>query len=82
MGYPWLITEQCGASGGFDGSAATGHSITARVWPSRIPLFVNDGEMRCSQVLAAVVNTTVVAGENLTVGSTVWLPAESLAPGR
>jgi hypothetical protein len=33
-------------------------------------------------VLAAVVNTTVVAGENLTVGSTVWLPAESLAPGR
>src|SRR5262245_9918351 len=33
-------------------------------------------------VLAAVVNTTVVADENLTVGSTVWLPAESLAPGR
>ena len=33
-------------------------------------------------VLAAVVNTTVVAGENLTVGSTVWLPAESIAPGR
>ena len=33
-------------------------------------------------VLAAVVNTTVVAGENLTVGSTVWLPAEGLAPGR
>ena len=34
------------------------------------------------RVLAAVVNTTVVAGENLTVGSTVWLPAEGLAPGR
>jgi hypothetical protein len=34
------------------------------------------------KLLAAVVNTTVVAGENLTVGSTVWLPAESLAPGR
>jgi hypothetical protein len=33
-------------------------------------------------VLAAVVNTTVVAGENLTVGSTVWLPAASVAPGR
>ena len=33
-------------------------------------------------MLAAVVNTTVVAGENLTVGSTVWLPAESVAPGR
>jgi hypothetical protein len=33
-------------------------------------------------VLAAVVNTTVVADENLTVGSTVWLLAESLAPGR
>jgi len=32
--------------------------------------------------VAAVVNTTVVAGENLTVGSTVWLPAESVAPGR
>jgi hypothetical protein len=34
------------------------------------------------EVLAAVVNTTVVADENLTVGSTVWLPAESIAPGR
>ena len=34
------------------------------------------------RMLAAVVNTTVVAGENLTVGSTVWLPAESVAPGR
>src|SRR5262249_41720128 len=33
-------------------------------------------------MLAAGVNSTVVAGENLTVGSTVWLPAESLAPGR
>jgi hypothetical protein len=33
-------------------------------------------------VLAAVVKLTVVAGENLTVGSTVWLPAESVAPGR
>ena len=33
-------------------------------------------------VLAAGVNSTLVAGENLTVGSTVWLPAESLAPGR
>jgi hypothetical protein len=33
-------------------------------------------------LLAAVVNTTVVADENLTVGSTVWLPAESIAPGR
>ena len=33
-------------------------------------------------VLTAGVNSTVVAGENLTVGSTVWLPAESLAPGR
>jgi hypothetical protein len=34
------------------------------------------------RVLAAAVNSTVVAGENLTVGSTVWLPAESMAPGR
>ena len=33
-------------------------------------------------VLAAAVKLTVVAGENLTVGSTVWLPAESVAPGR
>ena len=33
-------------------------------------------------VLAAAVKLTVVAGENLTVGSTVWLPAESMAPGR
>ena len=33
-------------------------------------------------LLAAVVNTTVVADENLTVGSAVWLPAERLAPGR
>ena len=36
--------------------------------------------LRC--VLAAAINSTVVAGENLTVGSTVWLPAESVAPGR
>ena len=34
------------------------------------------------ELLAAVVNTTVMAGDNLTVGSAVWLPAESLAPGR
>jgi hypothetical protein len=33
-------------------------------------------------VLAAAINSTVVAGENPTVGSTVWLPAESVAPGR
>jgi len=38
--------------------------------------------IQLSPLLAAVVNTTVVADENLTVGSTVWLPAESLAPGR
>ena len=35
-----------------------------------------------SRLLAAGVNSTLVAGENLTVGSTVWLPAEGLAPGR
>jgi len=34
------------------------------------------------EVLAAAVILTLVAGENLTVGSTVWLPAESMAPGR
>jgi hypothetical protein len=33
-------------------------------------------------LLTTVVNSTIVADENLTVGSTVWLPAESLAPGR
>jgi hypothetical protein len=33
-------------------------------------------------VLAAGINSTVVADENLTVGSTVTLPAESVAPGR
>jgi len=33
-------------------------------------------------VLAAAVKLTVVAGENLTVGSTIWLPAEGMAPGR
>lgn len=33
-------------------------------------------------VLAPVVNLTVVAGENLTVGSATWLPAASVAPGR
>jgi transposase-like protein len=32
------------------------------------------------RLLAAAVKLTVVAGENLTVGSTVWLPAESMAP--
>ena len=38
--------------------------------------------IRPQRMLAAAINSTVVAGENLTVGSTVWLPAESLAPGR
>lgn len=33
-------------------------------------------------LLAPVVNLTVVAGENLTVGSGSWLPAASVAPGR
>jgi hypothetical protein len=33
-------------------------------------------------MLAAGVNSTLMAGENLTVGSTAWLPAESLPPGR
>jgi hypothetical protein len=33
-------------------------------------------------LLAAAVNSTIVAGENLTVGSAMWLPAESVAPGR
>jgi hypothetical protein len=37
---------------------------------------------RVRVVLAAAVKLTLVAGENLTVGSTVWLPAESVAPGR
>jgi hypothetical protein len=35
-----------------------------------------------NSLLAAAVNSTVVADENLTVGSAVWLPAESIAPGR
>jgi len=39
-------------------------------------------ELPCHLLLAAVVNTTVVADENLTVGSLVRLPAESVAPGR
>jgi len=34
------------------------------------------------QALAAVVKVTVVAVENLTVGSAMWLPAASVAPGR
>ena len=33
-------------------------------------------------LLAAAVNWTVVAGENLTVGGPLWLPAGDLAPGR
>ena len=35
-----------------------------------------------TSLLAAAINSTVLAGENPTVGSTVWLPAESVAPGR
>ena len=34
------------------------------------------------ELLAAAINSTFVAGENLTVGGTVWLSAESVAPGR
>jgi hypothetical protein len=37
---------------------------------------------RCGPMLAAAVNSTVVADEDLTVGSPVSLPAESIAPGR
>ena len=44
--------------------------------------FLRSVTTRGHRLLAAAVNTTVVADENLTVGSTVWLPAESLAPGR
>ena len=57
-----------------------------RVWSDEP--FRNDHvkhpELRASRarLLAAAVILTVVAGENLTVGSTVWLPAESMAPGR
>jgi hypothetical protein len=40
------------------------------------------GENLQGFLLAAAINSTVVAGENPTVGSTVWLPAESVAPGR
>jgi len=43
------------------------------------------GLARCDKsvcLLAAAVKLTVVAGENLTVGSTIWLPAEGMAPGR
>ena len=50
--------------------------------PDRLDGNREEHQFQCQQVLAAVVNTTVVAGENLTVGSTVWLPAESVAPGR
>lgn len=35
-----------------------------------------------SGLLAAVLNLTDMAGENLTVGSGSWLPAASVAPGR
>ena len=42
----------------------------------------NDVAASLMNLLAAAVNSTVVADENLTVGSTVWLPAESVAPGR
>ena len=45
-------------------------------------LILASRERRCQHLLAAGVNSTVMAGENLTVGSTVWLPAEGLAPGR
>lgn len=32
------------------------------------------------RLLAAAINSTVVAGENLTAGASVWLPAESVLP--
>jgi hypothetical protein len=49
---------------------------------TRLPGRRNRRNASLQQMLAAVVNTTLVAVENLTVGSTVWLPAESGAPGR
>ena len=44
--------------------------------------FTNVFKLPDGSVLAAAVKLTVVAGENLTVGSTIWLPAEGMAPGR
>ena len=37
---------------------------------------------RAARMFAAAVKLTVVAGEKLTVGSRVWPPAASMAPGR
>ena len=68
-------------------------TCTAESQPVRLPPpppFVHSG-LQASMVvhgrpalplLAAAVKLTLVTGENLTVGSTVTLPAESVAPGR
>jgi len=62
-----------------------------RTYPRNHPGTACDTSSACTAIfphveepllLAAAVKLTVVAGENLTVGSTVWLPAEGMAPGR
>jgi hypothetical protein len=58
----------------------SGRNTAYRLFGSRIS-GPSRGEEK-GNVLAAVVKLTVMAGENLTVGSTIWLPAESIAPGR
>jgi hypothetical protein len=73
----WLATRQ-------QVSASTqNQALSAVLFLYRVVLRQDIGAIdSVPRVLAAVVNTTVVASENLTVGSTVWLPAESMAPGR
>jgi hypothetical protein len=57
-------------------------SVDACRLPKPDSAHASRSDSRSSPLLAAAVKLTVVAGENLTVGSTVWLPAESVAPGR
>jgi len=62
-----------------DGSAS--HYTAARR-PITLVYSEETSSTQVARVLAAAINSTVVAGENPTVGSTVWLPAASVAPGR
>lgn len=68
-GYPWA-------------SASGSVRLRSRSSRSNATCLRSASRARSLRVLAAAINSTVVAGENPTVGSTVWLPAESVAPGR
>jgi hypothetical protein len=86
-GTAWIRSTayRCGMQCDYCGKLATSRipAIAAQVCDSHaIAFWTGLLAYAKGELLAAAINSAVVAGENPTVGSTVWLPAESVAPGR